>query len=216
MTISRSLAAIIVAIILSLGLIISVIIYTHYHKWNHYGGGGDDNNYRNASITVTGIAEKVFPADYIKVSGTISNNKNKEAFINNLLNKDISKDDITFTNNNFIIQSEFVKNVEDIINNKPQNQALTLNFDKPKYYLKNLDDVRLQMLAAATKKAKAKAGIIIENGNGVLGSVIQSDMGEIKYYDINPAKEHLNASELSPSEKRKKVRLVINQVYNVR
>lgn len=216
MNISRSLAAIIVAIILSLGLIISVYIFTHYHKWNHYGGGGDDNDYRNASITVTGIAEKIFPADYIKVSGTISNNKNKEAFINELLNKDISKDDITFTNNNFIIQSEFVKNVEDIINNKTQNQKLGLNFDKPRYYLKNLEDVQLQMLAAATKKAKAKAGVIVENGNGVLGSIIKSDMGDIRYYDINPSKEHFNATELNPLEKRKRVRLVINQVYDIK
>ena len=218
MNISRSLAAIIVAIILALGLIFSVLIFTHYHKWNHYGGGGGDDNgyYKQAKISVTGIAEIVFPADVIKVTGKLNNNTNKEAFINALLDKDISKDDIQFTNNTFTIQSEFVRNVEDVINNKTQNQRLGLVFDKPKYYLKNTEDVRLKMLAAATKNAKAKAGAIVENGNGVLGSVIQSDMGNINYYDQNSTKEFTNVNDLNPLEKRKRVRLVINQVYDVK
>ena len=218
MNISRSIAAIIVAIILALGLIFSVLIFTHYHKWNHYGGGGGDDNgyYKQAKISVTGIAEIVFPADVIKVTGKLNNNTNKEAFINALLDKDISKDDIQFTNNTFTIQSEFVRNVEDVINNKTQNQKLGLHFDKPKYYLKNIDDVRLKMLAAATKNAKAKAGAIVENGNGVLGSVIQSDMGNINYYDQNSTKEFTNVNDLNPLEKRKRVRLVINQVYDVK
>lgn len=218
MNISRSIAAIIVAIILALGLIFSVLIFTHYHKWNHYGGGGGDDNgyYKQAKISVTGIAEIVFPADVIKVTGKLNNNTNKEAFINALLDKDISKDDIQFTNNTFTIQSEFVRNVEDVINNKTQNQRLGLVFDKPKYYLKNSEEVRLKMLAAATKNAKAKAGAIVENGNGVLGSVIQSDMGNINYYDQNSTKEFTNVNDLNPLEKRKRVRLVINQVYDVK
>ena len=218
MNISRSLAAIIVAIILALGLIFSVLIFTHYHKWNHYGGGGGDDNgyYKQAKISVTGIAEIVSTADVIKVTGKLNNNTNKEAFINALLDKDISKDDIQFTNNTFTIQSEFVRNVEDVINNKTQNQRLGLVFDKPKYYLKNTEEVRLKMLAAATKNAKAKAGAIVENGNGVLGSVIQSDMGNINYYDQNSTKEFTNVNDLNPLEKRKRVRLVINQVYDVK
>lgn len=215
MNISRSIAAIIVAIILALGLIFSVLIFTHYHKWNRYGGG-DDDNHRQAAISVTGIANKVFPADYIRVNGRIERNTNKETFINELLNKDISRDDIKFTNNAFTIESEFVRNVEDFINNKNLNQKLGLHFDKPKYYLKNIDDVRLKMLAAATKNAKAKAGAIVENGNGVLGSVIQSDMGNINYYDQNSTKEFTNVNDLNPLEKRKRVRLVINQVYDVK
>ena len=218
MNISRSIAAIIVAIILALGLIFSVLIFTHYHKWNRYGGGGGDDNgyYKQAKISVTGIAEIVFPADVIKVTGKLNNNTNKEAFINALLDKDISKDDIQFTNNTFTIQSEFVRNVEDVINNKTQNQRLGLVFDKPKYYLKNTEEVRLKMLAAATKNAKAKAGTIVENGNGVLGSVVQSDMGKISYFDINSSTEFTTANDLNSSVKKKKVRLIVHQVYDVK
>ena len=218
MNISRSLAAIIVAIILALGLIFSVLIFTHYHKWNRYGGGGGDDNgyYKQAKISVTGIAEIVFPADVIKVTGKLNNNTNKEAFINALLDKDISKDDIQFTNNTFTIQSEFVRNVEDVINNKTQNQRLGLVFDKPKYYLKNTEEVRLKMLAAATKNAIAKAGTIVENGNGVLGSVVQSDIGKISYFDINSSTEFTTANDLNSSVKKKKVRLIVHQVYDVK
>ena len=218
MNISRSIAAIIVAIILALGLIFSVLIFTHYHKWNRYGGGGGEDNgyYKQAKISVTGIAEIVFPADVIKVTGKLNNNTNKEAFINALLDKDISKDDIQFTNNTFTIQSEFVRNVEDVINNKTQNQRLGLVFDKPKYYLKNTEEVRLKMLAAATKNAKAKAGTIVENGNGVLGSVVQSDMGKISYFDINSSTEFTTANDLNSSVKKKKVRLIVHQVYDVK
>ena len=218
MNISRSIAAIIVAIILALGLIFSVLIFTHYHKWNRYGGGGGDDNgyYKQAKISVTGIAEIVFPADVIKVTGKLNNNTNKEAFINALLDKDISKDDIQFTNNTFTIQSEFVRNVEDVINNKTQNQRLGLVFDKPKYYLKNTEEVRLKMLAAATKNARAKAGTIVENGNGVLGSVVQSDMGKISYFDINSSTEFTTANDLNSSVKKKKVRLIVHQVYDVK
>ena len=215
MNISRSIAAIIVAIILALGLIFSVLIFTHYHKWNRYGGG-DDDNHRQAAISVTGIANKVFPADYIRVNGRIESNTNTETFINELLNKDISKDDIQFTNNTFTIQSEFVRNVEDVINNKTQNQRLGLVFDKPKYYLKNTEEVRLKMLAAATKNARAKAGTIVENGNGVLGSVVQSDMGKISYFDINSSTEFTTANDLNSSVKKKKVRLIVHQVYDVK
>jgi hypothetical protein len=126
MNISRSIAAIIVAIILALGLIFSVLIFTHYHKWNRYGGG-DDDNHRQAAISVTGIANKVFPADYIRVNGRIESNTNKETFINELLNKDISRDDIKFTNNAFTIESEFVRNVEDFINNKTNTDEVLRN-----------------------------------------------------------------------------------------
>jgi len=172
--------------------------------------------YKQAKISVTGIAEIVFPADVIKVTGKLNNNTNKEAFINALLDKDISKDDIQFTNNTFTIQSEFVRNVEDVINNKTQNQRLGLVFDKPKYYLKNTEEVRLKMLAAATKNAKAKAGTIVENGNGVLGSVVQSDMGKISYFDINSSTEFTTANDLNSSVKKKKVRLIVHQVYDVK
>lgn len=63
------------------------------------------------------------------------------------------------------------------------------------------------MLAAATKNARAKAGTIVENGNGVLGSVVQSDMGKISYFDINSSTEFTTANDLNSSVKKKKLDL---------
>lgn len=69
-------------------------------------------------------------------------------------------------------------------------QGVNIESDSPKYYYTKLADLKITMLAAATKDAAARASQIAQNSGASLGAVHDADMGVLQ---INP----VHSSEIS-------------------
>ena len=62
-------------------------------------------------------------------------------------------------------------------------RGISISSDAPEYHYTKLGDLKIEMLAAASKDAKARAENIVESAGGELGGLIGADMGVI---NINP------------------------------
>jgi len=213
---TRQLSIIIVAIILSLGLILSAAIFSYSpYQYNRGGGGGVINN-RLKTITVTGYAEKQFFANFSVLKGTV-NVSYLDDFKKYLVSKGIKLEDVNFSSsgNSFVIESEYIHKVVDLYKSATEAKKYGVIFTNPEFYCTNDEDIKIQLLIEATKNAKSKAGAIAENSGSKLGTIVKSEVLKIRYLNLKSNVEFENTSDLNIFSNRKRARILVEQIYEV-
>ncbi|MBF2708733.1 hypothetical protein [Flavobacterium soyangense] len=207
---SRQLSLIIVSLILSLGLIISTAIfsYSYFHFEKEFGGPGKQH-----SIVVIGFAEKNFLADLAVLTGSVNSENEIINFKKYLITQGIKPEEVTFNKKFFKIQSEFVRIVDNLYKNISVSQKNKVKSERPQFFVKNTEEIKLSLLASATKNARDKAVIISESSNNKIGNLVSSNTEEVTYGNINSETEFLNPDELDVFSIQKKIKMHIKQEY---
>lgn len=207
---SRQLSLIIVASILSLGLIISTAIfsYSYFHFEKEINGSGKQH-----SIVVIGFAEKNILADFAVLAGSVNSENEIINFKKYLITQGIKSEEVTFNKKSFKIQSEFVHKVDNLYKNISVTQKNNVKSDRPQFFVKNTEEIKLSLLASATKNARDKADIIAESSNNKVGNLVSSDTEKVTYGNLNSETEFINPNELDVFSKQKKIKMRIKQEY---
>jgi hypothetical protein len=221
----RTIGSIIVALILTGGIIAATIIGVN---------GLIEIKSNRTSIVVTGSAKQKITSDLIVWSGFFNAKSPvlKDAYValegsrekvkNYLVDQGIAEDELVFssiTTSIFNVLNEYgvytseidyydlsqtvtissseIDKVTDISRNATEllNDGVQFQSNAPQYLYTKLADLKVAMLAEATKDARKRAEMIAENAGSELGSLTYADMGvmqitplysnEISDYGIN-------------------------------
>lgn len=203
----KDICIIIVSIILVIGAIVSVIIFTN---------GLVQIKSSKTNITVTGSAKKQITSDMIVWSGYFSANSaslqdayavletSRKKVKNYLVNKDLKEDELVFSSisteplymmdyngdytneiesytltQTVTISSTEIDKVADISRSATEllHEGVEFQSNEPQYLYTKLADIKVEMLAEATKDAKKRAQMIAENAGSKLGGLTYADMG---------------------------------------
>ncbi|WP_035673841.1 SIMPL domain-containing protein [Flavobacterium sp. 83] len=207
---SKQLSLIIVALILSLGLIISTTIFSY----SYFNFEKEINSsHKQNSIVVVGFAEKNLLSDLAVLTGSINSENEIINFKKYLITQGIKLEEITFDKKYFKIQSEFVHKVDNLYKNISISQKYNVKFDRPQFFVKNTEEIKLSLLVSATKNARDKADIIAKSSNNKIGNLVSSDTEKVTYSNINSETEYINPNELDIFSKQKKIKMYIKQEY---
>jgi len=95
------------------------------------------------------------------------------------------------------------------------NSGLELYSGQPRYYSTKLAEIKLEMLAEATKDARARAEKISENAGNHLGSLRKADMGIFQITGRNSDEEFSYGGTFNTSSKEKTASITVDLVFAV-
>ena len=207
-----------ISLILAISLLVAVFMVCYVYFIIDQKNPSNSGNARNGSqktISVIGTSEKIFVADIMEINANFVDNVKRDNFKKYIIVQGISKDQIIVYDKKLKVESDLVRKMEQIYNDAEQTKINLITYEQPKYYVRNVEDLKLSLLADGTKNALLKAGIIAENANSRLGQLIYSDTGAFKFLNVESAVEFNSASELDVFSRRKKAKILIEQVYSV-
>ncbi len=115
------------------------------------------------------------------------------------------------------IESSEVEKVEVISREITEliNTGLELSSDAPRYYNTKLAEIKLEMLAEATKDAKARAEKISENAGNKLGSLRKANMGIFQITGRNTDEEYSYGGAFNTTSREKTASITVDLDFNV-
>lgn len=115
------------------------------------------------------------------------------------------------------IDSKDVAKVENLSRNITEiiNLGIEFTSSSPNYFYTKLADVKLQMIADATKDAKARAEKIAENSGGSIGNLKKATMGVTQITEPNSTEEYSYGGTFNTSSKDKEASITIKLEYEV-
>jgi len=118
---------------------------------------------------------------------------------------------------NVQIESKEVDRVEGISREVTEliNSGVELYSNPPQYYYTKLAELKLQMIAEATKDAKARAEKIAENAGADLGNLKKSEMGVFQIIAQNSAEDYSWGGSFNTASKKKEANITMKLVYQV-
>jgi len=162
-------------------------------------------------VSAKGVAEKeiIFSAvnitktmeDVFDNAGHIINRK----FTGYLLNQHIK------------IESKNVEQIENLSREVTEliNQGIEFNSEEPRYYYTKLAELKVEMIAEATKDATIRAGKIAENSNGKLGHLKNANMGVFQIVGQNSGEDYSWGGKLNTSSKQKTASITISANFEI-
>lgn len=113
------------------------------------------------------------------------------------------------------IESKDVDKVENISRQVSEliNSGVEFDSDRPSYYYTGLADLKLEMIAEATKDAQMRAQRIAENAGGDVGKLKNADMGVFQIVAQNSAEEYSWGGSFNTSSKRKTATITVRLSY---
>lgn len=161
-------------------------------------------------LTSKGIAKNqmVFSAVDIQKQinyGTDANGKSTQSFGGYQLSQSVS------------IESKEVAKVENLSRNITEiiNLGIEFTSSSPNYFYTKLATVKQQMIADATKDAKARAEKIAENAGANLGKLKKATMGVTQITAPNSTEEYSYGGTFNTSSKDKEASITIKLEYEV-
>lgn len=127
----------------------------------------------------------------------------------------------TFTGYNLTqsvqVESKEVTKVENISREVTEliNSGVELYSNAPEYYYTKLSELKLEMVAEATKDAKLRAKKIAENAGSSLGDLKKSEMGVFQIVAQNSSEEYSWGGSFNTSSKNKTATITIKLVYKI-
>lgn len=240
----RTIGNIIVAIILTLGIVAAAMIGVN---------GLVRIKSARTSIEVTGSAKKQIVSDMIVWTGYYNKQspvlkdaytqleKDREVVKNYLIDRGIKEEDLIFSaistyvyyiydsygistneidyydlSETVTIRSTEVDKVTEISRSATEllNEGVQLQSYDPQYLYTKLADLKVDMLAEATKDAKKRAQMIAENAGSKLGSLTKADMGVMQItplYSNEVADYGINDT----SSKEKEITAVVHCTFEI-
>lgn len=118
---------------------------------------------------------------------------------------------------NVQIESKNVALVEGISREVTEliNLGVELNSYAPEYYYTKMAELKLEMIAEATKDAKARAEKIAENAGAKLGNLKKSDMGVFQIIAQNSSEDFSWGGSFNTSSKKKEANITMKLVYQI-
>jgi hypothetical protein len=113
------------------------------------------------------------------------------------------------------IESRQVELVEGVSRNVTEliNSGIELYSNKPSYYYTRLAELKIEMIAEATKDASIRAQKIAENAGGSLGDLKSADMGVIQIVGQNSSDDYSWGGSLNTTSKNKTASITVNLQY---
>ncbi|PRZ26591.1 MULTISPECIES: SIMPL domain-containing protein [Flavobacterium] len=118
---------------------------------------------------------------------------------------------------NVSIQSKEVNKIEDISRQSSEliNAGVEFYSNAPEYYYTKLAELKIKMIAEATKDASTRAQSIAENANADLGNLKKSDMGVFQIIGQNSSEDYSYGGSFNTSSKNKTATITVKLVYQV-
>ena len=103
------------------------------------------------------------------------------------------------------VESKDVPKIEKISREVTEliDRGVELNSDAPAYYYTKLADLKIKMIANATKDARERAEKVAENAKAKLGQLQQADMGIFQITAQNSSEEYSWGGTLNTTSKEK-------------
>lgn len=117
------------------------------------------------------------------------------------------------------IQSKDVEKIEKVIRaiSELYDQNINLNSDQPEYYYTKLSDLKLEMLAEASKNAYDRAETVANNSGGKLGGLKTATTGVFQITAPNSAEDSYEwGGAFNTSSKEKHVSINMRHTYYVK
>jgi hypothetical protein len=115
------------------------------------------------------------------------------------------------------IQSKNVNKIEDISRQSSEliNSGVELYSNPPEYYYTKLAELKIKMIAEATKDASIRAKSIAENADAALGNLKKSDMGVFQITGQNSSEDFSYGGSFNTTSKNKTANITVKLVYQV-
>jgi len=113
------------------------------------------------------------------------------------------------------VESKEVEKIENVSREVTEliNSGVELYSSAPEYYYTKLSELKLEMVAEATKDAKLRAEKIAENAGSKLGSLKKSDMGVFQIIAQNSSEDFSWGGSFNTSSKNKTATITIKLIY---
>lgn len=146
--------------------------------------------------------------------GSINNYENYGRLANGNMSNNIESytvyQSVTVKSNDIEKITKISKNVDELV-----NQNINLNADSVRYFVSNLDDIKIKMVGEATKNAKQRAESMVSGTNGKIGTMNSAKMGVFQIVPINSTDvSDYGINDTSSIEK--KVVATVNATFNVK
>lgn len=115
------------------------------------------------------------------------------------------------------IQSKEVNKIEDISRQSSEliNSGIEFYSNAPEYYYTKLAELKIKMIAEATKDASTRAKSIAENADAKLGNLKKSDMGVFQIIGQNSSEDYSYGGSFNTQSKNKTATITVKLVYQV-
>lgn len=116
---------------------------------------------------------------------------------------------------NVQIESKEVDKVEDISRQVSEliNSGIEFYSSSPQYYYTKLAELKIEMIAQATKDANTRAEKIAENAGSEVGRLKSADMGVFQIVAQNSSEEYLWGGSFNTTSKRKTATITVKLNY---
>lgn len=113
------------------------------------------------------------------------------------------------------IESNEVEKVEEISRNVTEliNSGIEFYSNNPNYYYTKLAELKIEMIAEATKDAQVRAEKIADNAGGHLGALKKADMGVFQIVGQNSSEDYSWGGSFNTSSKNKTASITVNLEY---
>lgn len=115
------------------------------------------------------------------------------------------------------IQSKEVNKIEEISRQSSEliNSGIEFYSNAPEYYYTKLAELKIKMIAEATKDASTRAKSIAENADSELGNLKKSDMGVFQIIGQNSSEDYSYGGSFNTQSKNKTATITVKLVYQV-
>lgn len=115
------------------------------------------------------------------------------------------------------IQSTQVNMIEDISRQSSEliNSGVEFYSNPPEYYYTKLAELKIKMIAEATKDARTRAESIAKNAGADLGNLKKSDMGVFQITGQNSSEDFSYGGSFNTMSKNKTANITVKLVYQV-
>lgn len=118
---------------------------------------------------------------------------------------------------NITVESPEVDKVENISRQVTEliNQGIEFYSSTPQYYYTKLAELKIEMIAEATKDANLRAQKIADNAGNDVGSLKKADLGVFQITAQNSAEEYSWGGSFNTSSKRKTATITVKLEYEI-
>jgi len=133
------------------------------------------------------------------------NDNEKETFVGYALKQNVQ------------IESKEVDKIESISRQVTEliDSGVELYSEAPRYYYTKLAELKIEMLASASKDAKDRAEKIAENAGGSIGDLNYADMGVFQITAPNSTEEYSWGGTLNTTSKRKTASITVKLEFSI-
>lgn len=170
-----------------------------------------DRNAIKSYLTAKGVSENEIVFSSVTINKDFSTTYDENS---NVRSQEFNGYNLT---QNIQIESKKVEQIENISRSVSEliNSGVELYSNTPEYYYTKLAELKLEMIAEATKDARMRAEKIAENADASLGKLKKSEMGVFQIVAQNSSEEYSWGGSFNTSSKKKTATITMKLIYKI-